>query len=387
MQLVEQGKLSLDDPADKYLPIELRVMGEPVRIWHLLSHTSGIPALGYAEALITGYVGLGRQWVPFSSPASVLEWLERGARHWAVARPGERWYYLNEGYVALGVIVERVSGLSFEEYVERNIIRPLGMNSTTLNASEAQSSPLFATPYDTSVTPPRPARIPTGITADGGAYSTVLDLVKLMTALANRGRLGDSEILSKSSVEEMEKPRVLLPSQIWGNDAYGLGLIIYEGFPGGRLIGHSGSVYVHTGYAGYIAEKGLAIAVLANGDPGTTAIAMTVAAEATGADPAQLPFNYTDEILEKLEGYYEGYEGTVAFRVERIGDALLIEGVGRPSFREVAVPEKLEPPEYTFTVYRAGRRLRIYFRTSGEQVEMLYERYRLIRKGPLKGGK
>ncbi len=387
MQLVEKGKISLDDPAEKYLPIELRVMGEPVRIWHLLSHTSGIPALGYAEALITGYVGLGRRWLPFSDPRSVLEWLERGARHWAVARPGERWFYLNEGYVALGVIVERVSGMAFEEYVEKNILKPLGMSSTTLDASRAQSSPLFATPYDTSTSPPRPARIPTGITADGGAYSTVLDLVKLMTALANRGRLGDAEILSKSSVEEMEKPRIRLPSQIWGSDSYGLGLIIYEGFPGGRLVGHSGSVYVHTGYAGYIADKGLAIAVLANGDPGASAIAMTVLADATGADPSQLPFNRADEIIGRLEGYYEGYEGTVALNVERVGDALLIQWADRPAVREVAVPEKLEPPEYVFTVYRAGRRLKVYFRVAEDKVEMIYERYRLLRRGPAKGAK
>ncbi|ABM80879.1 serine hydrolase [Hyperthermus butylicus] len=361
MQLVEAGKLSLDDPADKYLPVELRVRGEPVRIWHLLSHTSGIPALGYAEALLTGYLGLDRRWLPFSEPMAVLEWLERGARRWAVATPGERFFYLNEGYVALGVIIERVSGVKFEEYVERNIFKPLGMSSSTLDASRAQSSPLYATPYDASTTPPQPAMIPTGITADGGAYSTVLDLVKFMSMLANRGRLGDTEILSPSSVEEMEKPRVQLPSQIWGNDSYGLGLIIYDGFPGGRLVGHSGSVYVHTGFAGYIRGKSVIVSVLANADPGATTIGMALAADAAGIDYHVLPMVRAEEAAEKLEGIYHGYEGTVRFRVKALGDALVIESLSRPGLQEVMVPERIEPPVYEYTVYRGGRRMKAVF--------------------------
>ncbi|MFN3422015.1 MAG: serine hydrolase domain-containing protein, partial [Armatimonadota bacterium] len=57
MMLVEEGKISLDDPVDKFVPISLRPFNEPVRIWHLLTHSSGIPALAYAEAFIRHVVG------------------------------------------------------------------------------------------------------------------------------------------------------------------------------------------------------------------------------------------------------------------------------------------------------------------------------------------
>ncbi|BES82320.1 serine hydrolase [Pyrodictium abyssi] len=381
MQLVEKGLLSLDDPAEKYLPIELRVRSEPVRIWHLLSHTSGIPALGYAEALVTGYMGLGDAWLAFSDPRDVLAWLERGARHWALARPGERFFYLNEGYVALGVIVERLSGLRFAEYVRRHIAGPLGMRSTTFDHQEAFASPLLATPYDASQRPPRPARVPTGIAADGGGWSTVVDLARLMAALAGSGRLDGVEILSRSSVEEMERPRAELPAQLFGGDSYGLGVLVYPGFPGGRLVGHSGSLMVYTGFAGYVREKGVSVAVLANADPGAPQIAMSLAAAAAGADPWSLPFNVADRVLGLLEGVYTGFMGTVRVRVERVGDALLLESVEPPGRREVLFPERLDPVEPVFLSARAGKRLRVVFRVDAEKgvVELLYDRYRLVK--------
>ncbi|KSW10724.1 hypothetical protein CF15_08035 [Pyrodictium occultum] len=381
MQLVEKGVLSLDDPVDKHLPVELRVQGEPVRVWHLLSHTSGIPALGYAEALLTGYAGLGRGWLPFSDPRDVLEWLERGARHWALAPPGERFLYLNEGYVALGLLVERLSGLSFPEYVKRFIAGPLGMRSTTFDYGEAWGSSLLATPYDSSKTPPRPAAIPPGLAADGGGWSSVVDLGKLMAALSSGGSLGGVEILSKRSVEEMEKPRARLPAQLFGDDSYGLGVMVYPGFPGGRLVGHSGNILFYTGFAGHIREKGLTVAVLANADPGSPQIAMTLAAAAAGADPWSLPFNTADRVLGALEGVYTGYRGTVRVRLERVGDALLLESLEPPGRREVLFPERLDPAEPVFLTARAGKRMRVSFRIDLEEgvVEMLYDRYRLVK--------
>jgi CubicO group peptidase (beta-lactamase class C family) len=388
MQLVEKGVLSLDDPADKYLPIELRVKDEPVRIWHLLSHTSGIPALGYAEALLSSYFAMSRTWLPYSDPRHVLEWLEKGARHWAIASPGERFFYLNEGFVALGLIIEKVSGLSYADYVERFIVKPLGLQNTTARFEEAQNHPLLATPYDSSQNPPKPMTLPSTIYADGGIYSSSTDLAKFMQALANKGRLGDAEILSKSSVEEMEKPRAKLPTQLFGDDSYGLGTIIYSGFPAGRLVGHSGSVYVYTGYAGYIADKGLSIGVLANADAAPRDIAMAVLAALGGADPEQLPFIKADKLLENLEGVYHGYMGTVKARVERLGDNLVLEMIEPRGGKAVLEPAKpiTEMPfdNPIFLLRSGGRVLEVEFRVDPVKgVEMIYERYRLVKAAPL----
>src|SRR5579864_634157 len=67
MQLAEQGKLDVDDPIEKYMPFDLRPGGEVVRIWHLMTHTSGIPALAYAENTIGATTGATESWLPIGS--------------------------------------------------------------------------------------------------------------------------------------------------------------------------------------------------------------------------------------------------------------------------------------------------------------------------------
>src|SRR5205807_7508818 len=64
MQLAEQDKLRIDDPIEKYMPFDIRPGGETVRIWHLMTHSSGIPALAYAENVIGATIGATESWLP-----------------------------------------------------------------------------------------------------------------------------------------------------------------------------------------------------------------------------------------------------------------------------------------------------------------------------------
>lgn len=67
----EEGRLSLDDEVEKYVPVKLRPRGEALRIHHLLTHTSGLPALGYAEAYVDGLLGAGGAWMPVAKPQDI----------------------------------------------------------------------------------------------------------------------------------------------------------------------------------------------------------------------------------------------------------------------------------------------------------------------------
>jgi Beta-lactamase class C and other penicillin binding proteins len=80
LKQVEEGRLDLNDYVEKYIPTNLRPFGEPVKIWHLLTHSSGLPALGYAEAFIEGVMGLGAAWMPIAKPQDLLPFLEGGER-------------------------------------------------------------------------------------------------------------------------------------------------------------------------------------------------------------------------------------------------------------------------------------------------------------------
>jgi CubicO group peptidase (beta-lactamase class C family) len=146
MQLAEQGKLNVDDPVDTYVPINIRPGGESIRISHLMSHSSGIPALAYAEAVIRGATGAGENWFPIASCSDLLTFMT-DAQDWALTRPGERWFYLNEGYAILGYIIEKCSGIPYEEYVQQHVLAPLGMERSFFSKEEVEKDPDAATPY------------------------------------------------------------------------------------------------------------------------------------------------------------------------------------------------------------------------------------------------
>jgi CubicO group peptidase (beta-lactamase class C family) len=86
MQLAEQGKLSVEDPVADHIPLDIQPGGEPVRIWHLMTHTSGIPALAYAEAVLSRRQASRRAGCP-SPPMTICLTFLRDAGDWATGNP------------------------------------------------------------------------------------------------------------------------------------------------------------------------------------------------------------------------------------------------------------------------------------------------------------
>ena len=134
LQLRDAGKLSLDDPAEKYVP-ELRKLHYPttdsprLTLRHLLTHSGGFPEdnpwgdqqLARSEEELTAFL---REGIPFSNP------------------PGTAYEYSNYGFAILGRVVARVSGMPYTQYVEQKILRPLHMESTTLEPSAVPTASL-----------------------------------------------------------------------------------------------------------------------------------------------------------------------------------------------------------------------------------------------------
>jgi len=124
MQLAEQGKLTLNDPINQHLPPGLQVpdegFSEPIRIWHLMSHTTG-----FEETI------LGHMQVEDAQRELPLETYLARYRPHRVLRPGQFAVYSNYGAALAGVIVAHTSGMSWEDYAETRILRPLGMLAAT----------------------------------------------------------------------------------------------------------------------------------------------------------------------------------------------------------------------------------------------------------------
>lgn len=383
MQLYEEGRLDLEDPIEKHLPLNLKPKGSSIKIHNLLTHTTGLPALAYAEAFIMGVLELGESWLPISKPEDIIPFM-RGSEDWAVSKPGERFFYLNEGYVLLGLIISKVSGLRYEDYVEKKILEPLGMGRTYFFKEDVEKDPDRATPYTISGEGKvAPSKFPYGITSDGGLLSNVIDLSKYIAMYLGRGALGDVRLVSSKSIELMEKPYVKVPYEIFGGEAYGYGLEVHPNFLGYKLVDHGGSVLVYTAYIGYVPERRIGVAVLANasGYP-LSNIGMYALASLLGRDPErELPFIKRENVYRKLEGIYETYKSTMKLGVKAGGDFLYIEHKYRYIEERIPIiPEVIEEDYAKFYTFFNGMRIPVEFHITNGKVEMLYERYKLVKK-------
>ncbi len=383
MQLVEKGVLSLEDPIEKFIPLEIRPFGEEIRIWHLLTHSSGIPALAYAEAFISSIVGDYATWVPIASHKDVLPFMS-DAEDWVISKPGKEFYYLNEGYVILGHIIEKVSGIRYEDYVKRNILKPLKMERSFFSREELEKDIDKATPYVID----REGKwikstYPFGITSDGGLLSNTLDLANYIVMYLNRGRFNSVELVSSKTLEEMEKPRIIYKYSYFPSEGYALGWSVIPNFLGYKLIHHSGSVLVSTAYVGYLPEKKLGVVILANasGYP-LSFIGMYALALALGRDPDKdvEPLRH-DRLLDELCGIYETYKSTMRIYVERRGGVLYLVMKGKYRVSEIPlIPERLGEDEALFFTSRLGLKVPVKFRKRDNYVELVYDRYLLRRK-------
>jgi len=387
MQLAEQGKLKVNDPVDAYVPINIQPGGDPIRISHLLSHSSGIPALAYAEAAIRAATGAGENWFPIANCSDLLTFMA-DAQDWTLARPGERWFYLNEGYALLGYIIEKCSAIPYQEYVHKHVLAPLGMERSFFSKVEVEKDPDAATPYIITRDGERkPSAYPYGgISSDGALISSVLDLSKYVAMYLRWGEHGGVRLLSQDSVETMETPQIALPHQgLFGEGSYSYGLSITPDFLGHKLISHGGSVLVATAYIGFIPKQGVGIALLANGSGYSLSqlgmYGLTILLE---KDPEELPFVQMERALTELVGTYETYKGTMKAQVKRMGDFLTIEI--RDRYNDLVlplVPEAIEGEIRTFYTLRAGIRLPVEFRVREMEIDLIFERYRLQRTGKL----
>ena len=203
MQLVEQGKLLLDEPVARYIP-EFGVRGkEDVRIWHLLTHTSGLDS-SYQE-LPPPSVGADQTGEPprLPTPADDL----RGVC-WSFLRfpPGSRFEYCNVSFRILGEIVTRLSGLPYPEYLARHVFAPAGMTDTTFDPFADAARAERALPVHDF--PDFPGGLPFFVSMlipAGGLYSTAADLVALGQAYLNGGRGKNGRVLGPMAISTMTR--------------------------------------------------------------------------------------------------------------------------------------------------------------------------------------
>ena len=220
MMLADEGKVSLDDPVTKFIPqlskwmvvaekdeshVLLKPVARPVTIRHLLSHTSGLA--GSAEVQqVTGSDSTPIKARALSSVTGPLQW-----------QPGEKYQYGNQGMNVAARVVEIVSGMPYEDFLQKRFFDPLGMTETTFWPSEAQVARLagaygpnkekngYARAGIAFLTKPYNDRAHRYAEAGGGLFSTTHDVFRYGLMLANDGELEGKRYLSHAAMDELRK--------------------------------------------------------------------------------------------------------------------------------------------------------------------------------------
>jgi CubicO group peptidase (beta-lactamase class C family) len=229
MQLVEQGKLDLDADVNQYLDFQIpNTFPQPITMKDLMSHTAGFEDSWYATyaAQPTDMEPLG-QWLAAHIPERVFP-------------PGQVPAYSNYGANLAGYIVERLSGVAWDTYVEQNILKPLGMAQTTVNQPPAEAlQPDMATGYLYT----RGEFIPQGFEllsppAAGGMSAAGNDMARFMIAHLQNGHYGETQILQEQTARLMHST-LYKPDPRLNGIFYGFWEMSQNGVP---IYGHTGDM-------------------------------------------------------------------------------------------------------------------------------------------------
>ena len=338
MKLVESGKVKLDEPVRTYLP-DTPEQYKAVTIRHLLSHTSGIPDFidqGRASELAA------KVDVKYADIAGIVKDLP------LEFEPGSKYAYCNTGYVMLGEVIARVSGVPYREFLKRELLDPLGLTRTGYTSFREIVPRRVRGYFDENgafvnaryLSPDIPG-------ASGALYSTANDLVKWTHLLHS------AKVVSPESLKEMTTAATLNN----GNHAeYGLGTQVMTRL-GRPAFSHGGNGSGFSAFVSYWPGEDLTVVVLANGREVLPNLAgETVVSAALGLSPPAALL--TPEELAQYEGTFTFNLGgrTFDLRVYPQDGNLVGHRAGNRPFRFFKrgehrfVHEQDSDAEFTFTM-------------------------------------
>jgi D-alanyl-D-alanine carboxypeptidase len=308
MQLVEEGKLRLDDPIARYLP-DFRFADETasrsITPRMLLCHKSGIGRTGHQTRVLEE-----PERVHYRGRADLVS---RLAEVQLQTPPNEAWSYSNEGYAVLGLLVDTLSGSSLEEHLERRVFGPLGMTSTCSGFPKWRAMPDRAVGHLRQGARHARSRLPQDYTAygaGGGVCTTVIDYARYLAASMDHD---GTAILAGGFLDQMQTVSMPYGDTGWG---YGFGWQVSWSGPR-KVVHHGGGLPGHSTYAMILPWERLGVAVLTNASPAKPReLAERLLSDALDAplfrpnvdDPLPIRTKYPAPDAETLVEYAGAYE-------------------------------------------------------------------------------
>lgn len=288
LKLAEQGKIDLKADITRYLT-DFSTPGKTVTVEQLLNHTSGIKSYTSLPDAMTKK-GL------YISPADMMKIIQRQPSDFA---PNDQWLYNNSGYFLLGMIVEKASGMTYGEYVQKNLFKPAGMKSSFTDDSNLPAN--TAKGYQKSGSTEFVAADyihPSIPFSAGSIFSTVDDLWKWNQAIF------DYKLVRKESLEKAWAPTKLNDGKLVG---YGYAWQ-FGRLGDAKVIGHGGAIDGYLSMEIYIPEQKIYVCILSNSmtvnpEEYTYQVAEIVAGISNAKQPE--PRTLTEAALDEYTGVYQ----------------------------------------------------------------------------------
>ncbi len=251
--LVDEGKMSWDDPVTRFLPkFQLPIKSDDpeavVNLRDLLAHR-------------TGFTRMGLLWVNGAASRQEMLELATGAEPWTAFR--ERFNYNNVTFTAAAAAAEAASGSSWEELVSQRLLKPLGMTSSTLSIAEAQKDPRLSLGYrwdgEVGSFEPLPMRNLPAIAPAGAINSNVTDMAQWLRFQLGRGEVEGKRLISKKQLEETWTAQIKVAEGI----DYGLGWMRRE-WQGQPVVEHGGNIDGFSAQVALLPESDLGFVLLMN---------------------------------------------------------------------------------------------------------------------------
>lgn len=395
LQLVQEGRVGLDDPITRHLGADADAFGEAT-VRHLLTHASGLPALGWSETKMSP------SWFMDGFPVGGYDDLAtfmHGAEAARTAEPGSRWHYSNEGYIVLGRLLERIDEMPYVDSLERRLLRPLGMTRSTFDPDVVASDDDRVQPYmlDDAGRLVHGANLHGVMPAAGGLVTSPADMTRLARCLLENGRAHDGrQILAPALLQTMAAADVAIDPAtplddvaLWNDPirVNGAGLQRHVGVVGHDVWGHGGGVMGGTAYLALIPERQLGVVILANAHGYPLAqLALVALASLLGEAPEALPFVRRQRLVERAAGSYAGWSASIRAELRPRAWGVELRMAFEPRGRSVPLVLLHHDDDQDtthFLTLGSGRPGRAELRYDRDTPLLVYERYALHRTGDL----
>lgn len=259
--LQAQGKLSLQDPVSRFVPnFKVRNTREQVKIFHLMSHSTGVPNYGFNERIEA-----------FAPRETIIDRLQKVP---VVAQPGQKFAYNNAMFGLVGDVVSKAAGKPLDKVIKQELFTPLGMNRASVGYQPMMQNPDKAYPHVPNgrgqyVLVPKYSKSYYAFPAAGGVNASVKDMIPFLQLYLGK----PSPIISKSGLDKLTTPVVKNPNAVlaWQavkgritNSSYGLGWHSMN-YSNKKVIYHSGHLKGFRNFMGYVKDD-VGIIVLTNAE-------------------------------------------------------------------------------------------------------------------------